>query len=112
MVKSVVQVAAEVSLGVGLCIVVSKWWYGNNGVAAVGIDVPRIFNLYMLEPGKSFIRVIQSIGRSIRMADDKDFANVFDLTSTHKYSKRHLTTRKKYYKKQEYPFTVKKVDYI
>jgi superfamily II DNA or RNA helicase len=66
----------------------------------------------MLEPGKSFIRVIQSIGRSIRMADDKDFANVFDLTSTHKYSKRHLTTRKKYYKKQEYPFTVKKVDYI
>jgi superfamily II DNA or RNA helicase len=82
------------------------------GVAAVGIDVPRIFNLYMLEPGKSFIRVIQSIGRSIRMADDKDFANVFDLTSTHKYSKRHLTTRKKYYRKQEYPFTVKKVDYL
>lgn len=81
------------------------------GVAAVGIDVPRIFNLYLLEPGKSFVRVIQSIGRSIRMADDKDFANVFDITSTHKYSKRHLTQRKKYYKKAEYPFTIKKVDY-
>ena len=90
----------------------SKIIIATFGVASVGIDIPRIFNLYMLEPGKSFIRVIQSIGRSIRTAQDKDFANVFDLTSTHKYSKRHLTARKKYYKKQEYPFTVKKVDYL
>ena len=32
------------------------------GVAAVGINIPRIFNLVLLEPGKSFTRVIQSIG--------------------------------------------------
>ena len=82
------------------------------GVASIGIDIPRIFNLYLLEPGKSFIRVIQSIGRSIRTALDKNFANVFDITSTHKYSKRHLTTRKKYYRNAEYPFTIKKVDYL
>lgn len=81
------------------------------GVAAVGIDVPRIFNLYLFEPGKSFIRVIQSIGRGIRVAKDKDYVNVFDITSTCKYSKRHLTKRKKFYKNAEYPFTVKKVDY-
>ena len=31
------------------------------GVAAVGINIPRIFNLVMLEPGKSFVRVIQSL---------------------------------------------------
>jgi len=89
----------------------SKIIIATYGVAAVGIDIPRIFNLYLLEPGKSFVRVIQSIGRSIRMADDKDFANVFDVTSTHKYSKRHLTQRKKYYKKAEYPFKIIKVDY-
>jgi superfamily II DNA or RNA helicase len=35
------------------------------GVAAVGINIPRIFNLVLLEPGKSFVRVIQSIGRGI-----------------------------------------------
>ena len=28
------------------------------GVAAVGINVPRIFNLVLIEPGKSFVRVI------------------------------------------------------
>ena len=81
------------------------------GVAAVGINIPRIFNLYMLEPGKSFIRVIQTIGRGIRKAKDKDFVNVFDITSTCKYSKRHLTTRKKYYAESEYEYSIKKVNY-
>lgn len=81
------------------------------GVAAIGIDVPRIFNLYLFEPGKSFIRVIQSIGRGIRKAKDKDYVNIFDITSTCKYSKRHLTKRKKFYKNAEYPFTIKKIKY-
>ena len=57
------------------------------GVAAVGINIPRIFNLVLLEPGKSFVRVIQSIGRGIRKAEDKDYLNVVDLTSNLKYSK-------------------------
>ena len=82
------------------------------GVAAVGIDVPRIFNLYLFEPGKSFVRVIQSIGRGIRLAKDKDYVNIFDMTSTCKYSKRHLTKRKKFYRSAEYPFTIKKVNYL
>jgi len=81
------------------------------GVAAVGIDVPRIFNLYLFEPGKSFVRVIQSIGRGIRKAKDKDYVNVFDFTSTCKFSKRHLTKRKKFYKEAEYPFTIRKLKY-
>ena len=29
------------------------------GVASVGINIPRIFNLVLIEPGKSFVRVIQ-----------------------------------------------------
>ena len=79
------------------------------GVAAVGINIPRIFNLVLLEPGKSFVRVIQSIGRGIRKAEDKDHVQVWDITSTCKYAKRHLTERKKFYKDAKYPFTVTKV---
>ena len=79
------------------------------GVAAVGINIPRIFNLVLLEPGKSFVRVIQSIGRGIRKAEDKDFVQIWDITSTCKYAKRHLTERKKYYKDAQYPFTITKV---
>lgn len=81
------------------------------GVAAVGINIPRIFNLVMLEPGKSFVRVIQSIGRGIRKASDKDYLNVLDVTSNLKYSKRHLTKRKQFYKEQGFRFQITKVDY-
>jgi superfamily II DNA or RNA helicase len=81
------------------------------GVAAVGINIPRIFNLVLLEPGKSFVRVIQSIGRGIRKAEDKDFVQIWDLTSTCKYAKRHLTERKKFYKEARYPFTIEKIDW-
>ena len=81
------------------------------GVAAVGINIPRIFNLVLLEPGKSFVRVIQSIGRGVRIAKDKDFVQIWDVTSRCKFSRRHLTERKKYYKDAEYPFTIDKVNY-
>jgi superfamily II DNA or RNA helicase len=81
------------------------------GVAAVGINIPRIFNLVLLEPGKSFTRVIQSIGRGIRKAEDKDFVNIYDITSTCKFSKRHLTKRKAYYTEANYPFSMEKVNW-
>jgi superfamily II DNA or RNA helicase len=81
------------------------------GVASTGINIVRIFNLFLFEAGKSFTRVIQSIGRGIRVAEDKDFVNVFDICSNCKFSKRHLTKRKKFYTEAEYPFTISKVDY-
>jgi len=81
------------------------------GVAAVGINIPRIFNLVLIEPGKSFVRVIQSIGRGIRKAEDKDFVQIWDITANTKYAKRHLTERKRYYKEARYPFTIEKVKY-
>jgi superfamily II DNA or RNA helicase len=81
------------------------------GVAAVGINVPRIFNLVLIEPGKSFVRVIQSIGRGIRKAEDKDFVQIWDLTADCKFAKRHLTKRKQFYREANYPFTQEKSIY-
>ena len=81
------------------------------GVAAVGINIPRIFNLVLVEPGKSFVRVIQSIGRGIRKAEDKDHVMIYDITSNCKFAKRHLTQRKAYYKDAKYPFDMEKFTY-
>jgi len=89
----------------------NKLIVATYGVAAVGINIPRIFNLVLLEPGKSFVRVIQSIGRGIRRADDKDSVQIWDITAATKYAKRHLTERKKFYKDAHYPFTMEKVKY-
>jgi superfamily II DNA or RNA helicase len=91
---------------------IDKIIVATYGVAAVGINIPRIFNLVMLEPGKSFTRVIQSIGRGIRKAEDKDHVAIWDVTSTCKFSKRHLTKRKAFYREANYPFSVEKLDWM
>ena len=83
----------------------------NNNMAAVGINLPRIFNLVLVEPGKSFVRVIQSIGRGIRKAEDKDHVEIWDIASTCKFAKRHLTARKRFYTEANYPFTIEKVEW-
>lgn len=79
------------------------------GIAAIGVNLPRLFNLVLIEPGKSFVRVIQSIGRGLRIAKDKSYVQIYDITSTCKYAKRHLTKRKAFYKEANYKFTVTKV---
>jgi superfamily II DNA or RNA helicase len=79
-------------------------------IASTGLDIPRIFNMVCIDMGKSFIRVIQSIGRSLRKADDKDKAHFTDICANLKYSKRHIRERIKYYKEARYPYTKKVVD--
>jgi superfamily II DNA or RNA helicase len=89
----------------------NKILVATYGVAAVGINIPRIFNLVLVEPGKSFVRVIQSIGRGIRKAEDKDFVQIWDITSNCKFAKRHLTQRKTFYNEANYPFELEKLKY-
>ena len=91
---------------------VDKIIVATYGVAAVGINIPRIFNLVLVEPGKSFVRVIQSIGRGIRKAEDKEHVQIWDITSTCKFAKRHLTKRKQFYKEANYPFTQEKLEWM
>lgn len=79
------------------------------GVASTGINIVRIHNLVLFEAGKSFVRVIQSIGRSLRKGHDKESAKVYDVCSNTKYSKKHLTERKKYYADAEFEYSIEKI---
>jgi len=81
------------------------------GIAAVGINITKLHNLVLIEPGKSFVRVIQSIGRGLRKGFDKDHVEIWDITSTCKFSKRHLTKRKQFYAEADYPYTVAKINW-
>ena len=80
-------------------------------VASTGINISRLFNLCLIEAGQSFVRVIQSIGRSLRVAQDKTSAEVYDICSSAKYSKKHLTKRKKIYTDAQYDYKVTKITY-
>ncbi len=80
-------------------------------IASTGIDIPRIFNLTLIDIGKSFTRVIQSIGRGLRRADDKTCVNISDICSDLKFSRKHLNDRIKYYKEAQYPYKQHKIKY-
>lgn len=80
-------------------------------IASTGLNIKRIFEMMAIDVGKSFIRIIQTIGRGLRKADDKDSVNFTDICSDLKYSKRHLAERCKFYREAEYPHKKKKVDY-
>jgi hypothetical protein len=56
--------------------------------------------------------VIQSIGRGIRRAEDKDFVQIWDITSTCKFAKRHLAKRKAYYREANYPFSQERLEWM
>jgi len=81
------------------------------GTTSTGISINRIFNLVLVEPGKSFVRVIQSIGRGLRKADDKDAVTIYDVASKCKFSNRHLIKRRKFYTEVQYPFSTEKITY-
>lgn len=80
-------------------------------LASTGLNIPRIFYLFLIDIGKSYIRVIQAIGRGLRKAPDKDFVEVIDISSNLKYSKIHRNKRVSHYKKHEYPYSKTKINY-
>ena len=79
------------------------------GIASTGISIDRIFNMMLVDAGKSFIRSIQSIGRGLRLADDKQSVHVVDVHSKLKWSKKHWKEREKYYKEAGYPVLKKQL---
>lgn len=80
-------------------------------IAGTGLSIRRIFNLMLIDVGKSFTRVIQAIGRGLRIADDKDRVLVTDVCSDLKYGKKHLRTRIAYYKEAMYKHKLHKINY-
>lgn len=96
----------------------SVQWMNNKiiiatyGVLSIGVNIPRVFNVVFIEPGHSFIRVMQSLGRGLRKTKDKFVVQIFDLCSSLKFSKRHLSKRKLLYSAAKHPYTSQKVTYL
>ena len=77
---------------------------GNNVLFAefatfqVGISIKRLTNIAFVSSSKSFPRICQAIGRTLRLYKTKDFARVFDIAYNFRYSQRHRRERLKIYK--------------
>lgn len=70
----------------------------QNAVMSTGVNIKRLTNLVFLTSSKSFVRTIQSIGRTLRLHSSKDKAHIIDLSWNTKYSQKHLVERLKIYK--------------
>ena len=85
----------------------------SYGIASTGISINRIHALVMIDGAKSFVRCIQTVGRSLRIGRDKSKAHVVDVYSKLKWSKKHARERAKYYKEMDYPLLkVKKLKVV
>jgi superfamily II DNA or RNA helicase len=71
-------------------------------IASTGISIDRVFCLFLIDAGKSFVKCIQSIGRGLRKGRDKDKVHCCDVHSNLKWSMKHWRERNKYYKEAKY----------
>lgn len=71
---------------------------GNVSILGTGINIKRLKHIVFVASSKSFSRVIQSIGRILRLHSTKDEAHLIDIVMNTKYSQRHYAERLKYYK--------------
>lgn len=88
----------------------NKCVIATSQIASTGLDIPRLFNLILLDYGKSFVKNIQSIGRGLRLGKDKDHCHIFDIFSTTGFSKKHFNERIHYYKDKQFEFKVLEIE--
>lgn len=77
---------------------------------STGINAPSIQNIILASPTKSKIRLLQSIGRSLRIKDAKTTATIYDIGDKLKYrnhtnfSLLHFIDRLKLYNTEEFDY--------
>jgi superfamily II DNA or RNA helicase len=83
-----------------VCIAISK-------IFSTGISIKNLHNIIFASIGKSRIKIIQSIGRSLRLHKTKTIATIFDLADTClTYGFKHFDERKRLYSSEKIPLII------
>jgi superfamily II DNA or RNA helicase len=64
---------------------------------STGINIKNLHNIILAFPTKSQVRVLQSIGRGLRLHDSKDKCNVYDIADDIKKGKKKNYTLNHFY---------------
>ena len=93
-----------------------KFLVASYGTLSTGVSINAIFNVIFVDSFKSEQIVIQSIGRSLRLHEEKKSAIIFDLVDIFNTEKpknilyRHFKEREKFYNRRKYPFNIKNIN--
>jgi superfamily II DNA or RNA helicase len=72
-----------------------------SSIFSTGINIKNLHYIIFAAGGKSFIRIVQSIGRGLRLHEEKLRLVIFDLYDNFKFSTEHVEERKKFYDEEQ-----------
>lgn len=82
------------------------------GTLSTGVSIRRLDNLILASGSKSEVRILQSIGRTLRKGNGSDNATLYDITDNlaegtfENYTLSHFKKRVEIYSKEQFPFKI------
>ena len=90
--------------------------FGSYGTMSTGVNIKNLHHVIFASPSKSRVRVLQSIGRGLRKANQKDRCMLYDIADDFRknggknnFTLNHLVERIKYYVEEDFEYTLEEV---
>lgn len=81
----------------------------NYSLFQAGINIPTLSRIVLASSFKGEVRILQSIGRSLRTSDNKKTSIIYDICDNVKYMTKHGNERLKIYEEEE--FEIKNINF-
>ena len=78
-------------------------------IFSTGINIKNLHFIVFACGGKAKIKIVQSIGRGLRLHKDKDKLIIFDIADEFKYSTAHMQKRITLYEKEKIQYSIKDI---
>ena len=88
----------------------------SYGTFSTGINIRNLHNIIFASPSKSKIRTLQSIGRGLRLGENKENAMLYDIADDISYKSRsnftlqHFKERMKIYNDEKFDYKIYTID--
>jgi superfamily II DNA or RNA helicase len=88
----------------------------SYGTYSTGINIVNLNNIVFASPSKSKVRILQSIGRGLRVSKDKKTATLYDIADDltyngkRNYTLNHLFERVKNYNEERLPYKIYNIE--
>lgn len=86
------------------CVIVATY-----GVFSTGISIKRLHAVIFGSAGKAKIRTLQSIGRGLRLHEEKNRLTLYDIGDDLNYADKHLQKRIEIYDKSQFEIAVDEI---
>lgn len=77
-----------------------------SAIFSTGVNVKNLHMIVFASGGKSFIRVIQSIGRGLRLNPNKEKLTIVDIADMTQYSAEHAKRRQEIYTEEKIQYKI------